>query len=114
MSNITQMVTEMQVQLRTQQGELRKTLAAIDAVSRSNSVIEVSMKDIKPGGREYVWEAVGRAFVKVGVADYEAQMKRQIRDNIDTMNSLNKKKHYLETSIKNTIDSLKKVVVDKA
>lgn len=114
MSGLTQMVTEMQVQLHTQQGELQKTLAAIESVSRSNAVIEVSMKDVRTSGQEYVWEAVGRSFVKTGVADYEAQMKRQIRENIDTMNSLNKKKHYLETSIKNTVDSLKKVVASKA
>lgn len=112
MSDITKMVTEMQVQLRTHQVELQKTLSAIDSVSRNNTVIENSMQDIKKGGQDYVWEAVGRSFVKTGIPEYESQMKNQIRDNIDMMNSLNKKKHYLETSIKNTIDSLKKVFVN--
>lgn len=108
------MVTEMQVQLRTHQVELQKTLAAIDSINRNNAVIELSMQDIKKTGNEFVWEAVGRSFVKIEIKEYEIQLKGQIRDNIDTMNSLNKKKHYLETSIKNTIDSLKKVVGNKA
>lgn len=108
------MVTEMQVQLRTHQVELQKTLAAIDSINRNNAVIELSMQDIKKTGNEFVWEAVGRSFVKIEIKEYEIQLKGQIRDNIDTMNSLNKKKHYLETSIKNTVDSLKKVVGNKA
>lgn len=112
MSDIGKMISEMQVQLRTQQVELQKTLAAIETVSRNNATIENSMKDIKNSGNDYVWESVGRSFVKTDLINYETQMKNQIRDNIDTMNSLNKKKHYLETSIKNTVDSLKKVVVN--
>lgn len=113
MSDIGKMIGEMQVQLRTQQVELQKTLAAIETVSRNNATIENSMKDIKNSGNDHVWESVGRSFVKTDLSDYESQMKNQIRDNIDTMNSLNKKKHYLETSIKNTVDSLKKVVVNQ-
>lgn len=103
------MVGEMRMQLRQHQVELQRTIGTIDSVSRNNTVVEKSMKDIRSTNNEYVWKAVGRSFVKIDVADYEIQMKNQIRENIETMNSLNKKKHYLETSIKNTVDSLKQV-----
>jgi prefoldin subunit 1 len=110
MSELDSMVGEMRMQLRQQQIELQKTLASIDAISRSNAAVEKSSKEIKDTGNEFVWEAVGRAFVKIPVVEYEAQMKSKIRDHIESMNVLNKKKHYLETSIKNTVDSLKKVL----
>lgn len=110
MSEVESMVGEMRVQLRQQQMELQKTLTSIDAITRSNVAVEKSSKEVKDTGNDYVWEAVGRAFVKIPVAEYEVQMKTKIRDNIESMNVLNKKKHYLETSIKNTVDSLKKVL----
>lgn len=113
MSEANKMIDEMRAQLRQQQGELQRTLSAVESVSRNNSVIEKSMQDIKSSGNNFVWEAVGRAFVKVSLEDYEKQLKSQIRDNIESINVLNKKKHYLETSIKATIDNLKQFVIQQ-
>ncbi|GMM43533.1 hypothetical protein DAPK24_001080 [Pichia kluyveri] len=110
MSDVKQMVMEMQVQLSKHREELQRTLNTIENVSRNNSLIEKSMKDIKNSNEKFVWESVGRAFVKIPITEYEIEMKSKIRDNIESMNNLNKKKHYLETSIKNTMDSLKKVI----
>lgn len=113
MADANKMIGEMRAQLRQQQGELQRNLSAIDSVTRNNSVIEKSMQDIKSSGNDYVWEAVGRTFVKVSLATYEIQLKNQIRDNIESLNVLNKKKHYLETSIKTTIDNLKQFVIQE-
>lgn len=110
MSDINKMVAEMRLQLRQHQIDFRRTITSIDAVTRSNSVIEKSMKDIKSTNNEFVWESIGRTFVKISIPEYELKMKNQIRENIETLNGLNKKKQYLETSIKNTVDSLKQVM----
>lgn len=109
MSDINKMVAEMRLQLRQHQSDLQRTITAIDSVTRNNSVIEKSMQNIKASKNEFVWESVGRTFVKISIPEYEVEMKNQIRENIETLNGLNKKKHYLETSIKNTVDSLKQV-----
>lgn len=113
MSDVNKMVGEMRVQLRQQQGEFQRTVSSIDAVTRNNSVIEKSMQDIRSSGNDFVWEAVGRTFVKVTLGDYEKQLKCQMKDNIESLNVLNKKKHYLETSIKTTIDNLKQFVIQQ-
>lgn len=110
--DMNQMVGEMRLQLLQHQTDLQKTLAAIESINRNNTVVEKSMKDIRSNNdnKDFVWEAVGRSFVKISLQQYEDKMKNQIRDNIDILNSLNKKKHYLETSVKNTTDTLKKVL----
>jgi prefoldin subunit 1 len=110
MSDLNNLVGEMRIQLRQHQTELQRTAANIDSVTRNNLVIEKSMKDIKNTENEFVWESVGRTFVKISIPDYEIKLKNQIRENIESLNVLNKKKHYLETSIKNTVDSLKQVM----
>lgn len=110
MSETQQLASEMQLQLSQHQMDLQKTLAAIESISRNNTVVKKSAQDVESSETGYVWEAVGRSFVKTSVAEYQAKIKTQLQENIDTMNSLNKKKHYLETSIKNTIDNLKHLI----
>lgn len=105
------LVGEMQMQLRQHQADLQKTHAAIESITRNNSVVENSMDDIKKSNEMFVWESVGRSFVKISIEEYKEKLKTQIKENIDTLNSLNKKKYYLETSIKNTVDTLKKVIL---
>ncbi|AWU74655.1 hypothetical protein CAS74_004887 [Pichia kudriavzevii] len=111
MADVNSMIGEMRAQLSQHQTELHRTIAAIERVTRSNTVVEKSVADIRSTGKDCVWQAVGRTFVKTPLEEYEMLMKNQIRENIDTMNTLNKKKHYLETSIKNTIESLKQVTL---
>lgn len=106
MDNLAQ---DMAKALATHESQLRTTDVSVAALKRKNQLIAKTMAELKSSGKNTVWEAVGRTFVEIPLDKYEVKLKTLVSDNLDAINNLNKKKHYLETSIENTRDSLSKL-----
>ncbi|GMM32594.1 hypothetical protein DAMA08_053390 [Martiniozyma asiatica (nom. inval.)] len=100
---------EMIQQLTIHQSQLENTFAAIETFKRKNQMLSLTAKEIEQSGQGSVWQAVGRSFVEIPVSKHLNEIKESISENINNVNNLNKKKHYLETSIKNTTESLQKI-----
>ncbi|KAH3665766.1 hypothetical protein OGAPHI_003954 [Ogataea philodendri] len=98
----------METQLNEKQEELNVTNVVLARLAQQNRVLELQIQEIKNSGNEKVWESCGKAFLGTPVKDYETKLNQQIKDNKDSVNSLEKKKHYLETTVKTTFDNMSK------
>lgn len=95
--------------LSLHQSQLSVTESSAAALKRKNQLIIKTVSELKASGKSSVWEAIGRTFVETPLDKYEEKLKLELNDNLEGINTLNKKKHYLETSIENARDSLSKL-----
>ncbi|CAK7906211.1 prefoldin subunit 1 [[Candida] anglica] len=59
---------------------------------------------------EPVWQGVGKTFVKTDVNTYLKGIATDEKEFSDSKSSLEKKKHYLETTLEKTVDSMSQIV----
>lgn len=95
--------------LAMHESQLRTTSANVTILTRKNTLITKTIEELKSQNKPSVWESIGRTFVEVPLEKYLEKLNGEIKDNVENLNNLNKKKHYLETSIETTRDSLSKL-----
>lgn len=100
---------EMSRSLTIHESQLRATDSSVVTLKRKNQLIIKTVSELKSSGKSSVWEAIGRTFVEIPLEKYEEKLKLELSDNLEDINNLNKKRHYLETSIDNTRESLSKL-----
>lgn len=102
-------------QLNKSRAELSMCNVQMDRVDTNLSIIDSTTRKLSgltsPG--ENVWQGVGKAFLMTNVDSYKAKMAADKKEFQETRSSLDKKKHYLETTLEKTIDNMTEIVGKK-
>lgn len=104
------MLIEMDAQLQKNKSELDITEISLSKLNQNNKIIELSKDEIKNSNVENVWKGIGKIFIKENTNDYINELNNDKKEYDEQINSLNKKKHYLETSIEKTFDSMNQII----
>ncbi|KAM9894996.1 hypothetical protein OXX69_011178 [Metschnikowia pulcherrima] len=112
---LQKLLLEMDSQLSKSRAELTMCNVQLDRVDTNLKIVENTnsrlSKLTSPG--DDVWKGVGRAFVRNNVTDYLAKIQKDKKDFLETQRSLNTKKHYLETTLENTLKHMTDIVGKK-
>ncbi|VEU21367.1 DEKNAAC102777 [Brettanomyces naardenensis] len=108
--NVQNLLMQMSKQLKTQQDDLQNANIVYSDLKSRNRMIDLSIGEIDASKKEHVWESCGKAFIKVDSKEYGTKLKHEKDSNVELMNDLNKKRHYLETSIGTTVDNMNKIL----
>lgn len=109
-NNLIKMLIEMDAQLQKNKSELDITEISLSKLNQNNKIIELSKDEIKNSNVENVWKGIGKIFIKENTNDYINELNNDKKEYDEQINSLNKKKHYLETSIEKTFDSMNQII----
>lgn len=109
-TQVGKILYEMQAQLQKQQGDLQNANGVSSELTSRNKAIDLTLAEVAQSDKPEVWESCGKAFLRADKPSYEEKLKQEKKDNVELLNDLNKKKHYLETSINATVDNMNKVL----
>lgn len=109
---LQKLLVEMDNQLNKSRAELSMCNLQLDRVHTNLSMINLTTKSLNTvcGNQEDVWQGIGKAFVKTDVDSYIKDISQDEKEFSDSKKSLETKKHYLETTLENTIDNMTKIV----
>lgn len=109
---LQKMLIEMDNQLNKSRAELSMCNVQMDRVDTNIKIIDSTTSKLNklttPG--ETVWQGVGKAFLLTNVDTYKTKIGKDKENFKETQSSLDKKKHYLETTLEKTIDNMTEIV----
>lgn len=88
--------------------QLERAVTNLNIIHKTETELKLLCTD-----GEYVWEGVGKSFVHIPVDDYQTTLKSDAKEFLDSKQSLEKKKNYLETTLEKTIDNMTQLVGKK-
>ncbi|OBA20349.1 hypothetical protein METBIDRAFT_43908 [Metschnikowia bicuspidata var. bicuspidata NRRL YB-4993] len=112
---LQKLLIEMDNQLNQSRAELSMCTVQLDRVDTNLRIVDTTCSRLakltSPG--DSVWRGVGRAFVENDVSDYVGRIQKDKADFLETQKLLNTKKHYLETTLENTVKHMTDIVGKK-
>lgn len=115
---LQKLLLEMDNQLNGSRAELSMCNLQMDRINVNMNIIQQTDKalhnlcDIEKN--EKVWKGVGKCFLQEDVGDYLNDMSADEKKFKESKTNLEKKKHYLETTIEKTVDNMSNIVGRKA
>lgn len=111
---LQKLLMEMDNQLNKSRAELSMCELQLSRVDTNLSLIKQTNKSLSSTcntqDNERVWQGIGKAFIATDVNTYLDEVKNDEKEFLDNKKSLETKKHYLETTLKNTFDNMAKLV----
>ncbi|GEQ68503.1 hypothetical protein JCM33374_g2171 [Metschnikowia sp. JCM 33374] len=112
---LQKLLIEMDNQLNKSRAELTMCNVQLDRVDTNLKIVDSTSSRLgkltTPG--DVVWKGVGRAFVQNDVTAYLGSLSKDKKDFLETQKSLHTKKHYLETTLENTVKHMTDIVGKK-
>lgn len=109
---LQKVLLEMDNQLNKTRSELSLTnylLAQIDANLNALKLSKANLGKVCTK-EERVWQGIGKAFVSKDVSSYLDDVSRDEKNISLAKEALEKKKHYLDTTLNNTLESMARIV----
>lgn len=103
-------VREMANALRSSRAQLDMTVAQLDQLERQKKLAEVTIKELGGYDNEKVWRSCGRMFLQQPKSSYVNDLTHDESVLKEQMKNLEQKRHYLQTTVDNTVESLRRVV----
>ncbi|QGN13847.1 prefoldin subunit 1 [Kluyveromyces marxianus] len=111
MSNQPQdIVREMANSLRNSRSQLAMTLAQLEQVQRQKKIAELTEKELTSYDNEKVWRSCGKMFIQQEKQSYTGDLKHDEKLLEEQVKALEQKRHYLQTTVDNTVESLRRVM----
>ncbi|CAN3358915.1 prefoldin subunit 1 [Diutina catenulata] len=109
---LQKVLMEMDNQLNKTRAELASTQYSLSQLNANLNAISVTRSNLTSvcDSHETVWQGIGKAFVAKDVAVYLDDMTEEEKSFKETKSSLEKKKHYLDTTLTNTLNSMAQIV----
>ncbi|EGV60948.1 hypothetical protein PSN45_001314 [Yamadazyma tenuis] len=115
---LQKLLLEMDNQLNKSRAELSMCDLQLSRVETNLNMIKQTTKSLNAvcdtASDEKVWKGVGKAFVATDVNTYLKGVSNDEKEFLDSKKSLQTKQRYLETTLKNTIDHMTKLVSGKS
>lgn len=112
---LQKLLIEMDNQLNKSRAELTMCNVQLERVDTNLKIIETTTSRLGKltSSGDNVYKGVGRAFVQTSVDDYLAQIAKDKKDFLESQKLLKTKKHYLDTTLENTVKSMSDLVQRK-
>ncbi|CAH2350608.1 prefoldin subunit 1 [[Candida] railenensis] len=109
---LKKLLVEMDNQLSRTKAELNMCNLQLSRVDTNLHLIQSTKLKLNGLCRdnEPVWQGVGKAFVKTDVNTYLKEVSVDEKEFIENKSSLEKKKHYLDTTLEKTIENMSAIV----
>lgn len=103
-------VKEMANSLRNSRSQLDMTLAQLEQLQRQKKIAKLTGKELGNYGNEQVWRSCGKMFIRQEKQAYTADLNHDERILDEQIKALEQKRHYLQTTVDNTVESLRRVI----
>lgn len=109
---LQKVLLEMDNQLNKTRSDLSLTNYQLAQIDASLNAIKVSKTNLVRlcNNDERVWQGVGKAFVSDDVSSYLASVSQEEKVMSQSKEALEKKKHYLDTTLNNTLENMARIV----
>ncbi|SCW03149.1 LAFE_0G04038g1_1 [Lachancea fermentati] len=103
-------VQEMAASLRSTRAQLDVVNAQIAQLERQRKIAQVTTKELDSYPVEQVWRSCGKMFILQDKEKYTEDLSRDEKTVEEQMKALKIKQNYLQTTVENTVESLRRVV----
>ena len=103
-------VQEMAAALRTTKAQLDMVTAQLAHLERQKLLAEVTSKELDSYPTDTVWRGCGKMFILQDKKTYSKDLSHDEQTVKDQIKALQIKKNYLQTTVDNTVESLRRVV----
>ncbi|AGO12219.1 AaceriAEL139Wp [[Ashbya] aceris (nom. inval.)] len=104
------LIQEIAAGLRNSKGQLEMVMAQLTQLQRQKQLAQVTAKELGSYPVDQVWRSCGKMFLVESKTDYTQQLDADAKTIEEQIKALEVKKHYLETTVQNSIEALKKAV----
>lgn len=108
-----QIVEEMTNSLRTNKLQLDSVNQQLFHLERQDKLATITEQELNSYPVEKVWRSCGKAFILQEKSEYLNDLHVDEQLLKDQLNNLKIRQNYLETSVQNTVDNLKKALNNK-
>ncbi|ODV61496.1 prefolding complex chaperone subunit [Ascoidea rubescens DSM 1968] len=106
---LQKLLVEMNANLRKNEADLQMVNIQLNRRNNSLKLNELTTSELKKDKVDTVWKGCGKMFYKQSSEKYLTDLKMQDDNLKEQVNALNKKKVYIETTVKNTINGMNKI-----
>ncbi|KAL2047916.1 hypothetical protein ABVK25_011247 [Lepraria finkii] len=108
---LQKLALEIESQAQSAQREINIVKTAVFAKQRDIRMLELTSSEVKSLDKDTkVYQGVGKMFVFSPMADVEKRLSSETSELKSDISNLNKKLHYLETTQKNSIQHIDKIM----
>ncbi|CDO91813.1 unnamed protein product [Kluyveromyces dobzhanskii CBS 2104] len=103
-------VKEMSNSLRNTRSQLDMTVVQLTQLQRQKKIAELTDDELGNYQNEKVWRSCGRMFINQDKQAYTVDLHRDEKELEEQIKALEQKRHYLEITMENTVESLRRVL----
>ena len=103
-------VKEMANPLRNSRSQLDMTLTQLEQLQRQRKIAEVTGKELNNYENDKVWRSCGKMFLQEDKSSYISDLSHDEKLLDEQIKTLEQKRHYLQTTVDNTVESLRRVI----
>lgn len=100
----------MAASLRTSKAQLEVVNSQLGQLDRQRKLAQLTAQELESYPVEKVWRSCGKAFVLQDRAQYTADLSSDEKLVEEQAKALKIKQNYLQTTVENTVESLRRVV----
>ncbi|SCV00913.1 LAMI_0G08108g1_1 [Lachancea mirantina] len=101
---------EMASSLRSSKAQLEVVNMQLSRLERQQKLASVTAKELESYPVENVWRSCGKMFMFQDKAKYVTELSQDEKSVEEQIKAMKIKQHYLQTTVDNTVESLRRVV----
>lgn len=110
MSEAQEMLMQIEQRYVQTQQQLQSVKAQIASGKREMQLADATKRELQQENPPHVWETVGKMFIKTGLQDHLNKIDQDKKSVQESLEALDKKQTYLETTNKNLTDTVNELM----